>query len=102
TPLLEFLRPLPVSAVIPVSIAAFGLSETMATFVIAFGTLWPMLLATVHGVSDIHPRLIETTRILRISKLAMIAKVALPAALPDIVAGMRISVTVALILAVVC
>ena len=102
TPLLEFLRPLPVSAVIPVSIAAFGLSETMATFVIAFGTLWPMLLATVHGVSDIHPRLIETTRILRMSKLAMIAKVALPAALPDIVAGMRISVTVALILAVVC
>ena len=102
TPTLEFLRPLPVSAVIPVSIAAFGMSNSMATFVIAFGTLWPMLLGTIHGVSDLHPRLIETTRILQMSKLAVIFKVALPAALPDILAGMRVSITVALILSVVC
>lgn len=50
----------------------------MATFVIAFGTLWPMLLGTIHGVSDLHPRLIETTRILQMSKLLVIFKVALP------------------------
>lgn len=102
TPTLEFLRPLPVSAVIPVSIAAFGLSESMATFVIAFGTIWPMLMGTIHGVSDVHPRIIETTRILQMSKFEVIFKVALPSALPDILAGMRVSITVALILSVVC
>ncbi len=48
-PTLEFLRPLPVSAIIPVAIALFGLTQSMALFVIAFGAIWPTLLATVHG-----------------------------------------------------
>ncbi|MEZ5766021.1 MAG: hypothetical protein R3D69_18480 [Xanthobacteraceae bacterium] len=57
TPTLEFLRPLPVSAIIPVAIAFFGLSKTMALFVIAFGAIWPMLLATVYGFAAVEPRL---------------------------------------------
>lgn len=102
TPTLEFLRPLPVSSIIPVSIALFGLSEAMATFVIAFGTVWPMLLATVHGFAAVEPRHYEVARILHMSRTAVILRIALPSAMPDILAGMRISVTVALILSVVC
>ncbi|WP_290684567.1 MULTISPECIES: ABC transporter permease [unclassified Haematobacter] len=101
-PTLEFLRPLPASAVIPLAIAFLGLSNSMATFVIAFGTIWPMLLSTIHGFATVEPRLYEVARVLNLSRMETIRKIVLPSALPDILAGMRISVTGALILSVVC
>jgi ABC-type nitrate/sulfonate/bicarbonate transport system permease component len=101
-PMLEFLRPLPASAVIPVAIAVLGLSDPMALAVIAFGSLWPVLLATIHGFSAVEPRLYEVGRALGLSRAAVIFKIALPSASPDILAGMRLGLTVALILSVVC
>jgi ABC-type nitrate/sulfonate/bicarbonate transport system permease component len=101
-PSLEFLRPLPASAIIPVAIAMFGLTQRMALFVIGFGAIWPMLLATVHGFAAVEPRLYEVARSLHMSRLAIIFKIALPSASPDILSGMRLSLTVALILSVVC
>ena len=101
-PSLEFLRPLPVSAIIPVAIALFGLTQSMALFVIAFGAIWPMLLATIHGFAAVEPRLYEVARSLHMSRLAIVFKIALPSASPDILSGMRLSLTTALILAVVC
>ncbi|MCG2625633.1 ABC transporter permease [Bradyrhizobium sp. WYCCWR 13023] len=101
-PSLEFLRPLPVSAIIPVAIALFGLTEGMALFVIAFGAIWPIMLATIHGFAAVEPRLYEVARALQMSRPAVVFKIALPSALPDILAGMRLSLTVALILSVVC
>lgn len=101
-PTLEFLRPLPASAVIPVAIAIFGLSRSMAIGVIAFGAIWPMLLATIHGFAAVEPRLYEIARALHMSRAAIIGKIALPSALPDILAGLRLGLTVALILSVIC
>lgn len=101
-PSLEFLRPLPVSAIIPVAIAMLGLTQGMALFVIAFGAVWPIMLATIHGFAAVEPRLYEVARALQMSRSAVVFKIALPSALPDILAGMRLSLTVALILAVVC
>lgn len=101
-PSLEFLRPLPVSAIIPVAIAMLGLTQGMALFVIAFGAIWPIMLATIHGFAAVEPRLYEVARSLQMSRAAVIGKIALPSALPDILAGMRLSLTVALILSVVC
>lgn len=101
-PTLEFLRPLPVSAIIPVAIAMLGLTQSMVLFVIAFGAIWPMLLATIHGFAAVEPRLYEVARSLHLSRLAIALKIALPSASPDILAGMRLSLTVALILSVVC
>jgi sulfonate transport system permease protein len=101
-PMLEFLRPLPASAVIPLAIAIFGFSPAMAIGVIAFGAIWPMLLSTVHGFAAVEPRLYEVARALHLSRWQVIVKIALPSALPDIVAGLRLGLTVALILAVVC
>lgn len=100
-PTLEFLRPIPASAVMPVAIAFIGLTNGMVLAVIGFGTLWPMLLATVHGFAALEPRLGEVARALRLSRLAVILKIGLPNALPDILAGMRLGLTIALILAVV-
>ncbi|MDB5519207.1 MAG: hypothetical protein JWQ17_5965, partial [Tardiphaga sp.] len=59
-------------------------------------------LATVHGFAAVEPRLYEVARVLHLSSLAVIFKIALPSASPDILSGMRLSLTVALILAVVC
>ena len=101
-PLLEFLRPLPASATIPVAIAVLGLSDRMVLAVVAFGSLWPVLLATVHGFATVEPRLYEVARVLQMSRWATSFRIALPSAGPDILAGMRLGLTVALILSVVC
>lgn len=100
-PMLEFLRPLPPAALIPLAIALFGLTDGMVLLVIGFAALWPMLIATIHGFSTIEPRLQDTARMLRLTKLQVIFKIALPNALPDVLAGMRLSLTYALILAIV-
>ncbi len=101
-PTLEFLRPLPASAVIPVAIAIFGLTPQMALGVIAFGSIWPVLLAAIHGFASIEPRLVEVERVLGLTRWQGIAKISLPSASPDILAGLRLGITVSLILAVVC
>jgi ABC-type nitrate/sulfonate/bicarbonate transport system permease component len=100
-PTLEFMRPLPASAIVPVAIAFLGLSDTMVLSVIAFGALWPMLLSTVHGFGAVEPRLYEVSAALGMSRTEVIRKIALPSALPDIIASMRLGLTVALILSVV-
>lgn len=100
-PILEFMRPLPASAVIPVAIAVFGLTPGMVVGVVAFGSLWPTLLATVHGFANVEPRLGEVSSALGLTRLEFVLKIGLPNAVPDILAGMRLSLTVALILAIV-
>jgi len=100
-PTLELIRPLPASAVIPVFVLLIGLNERMIIAVIAFASLWPVLLGTVHGFKTIEPRLIEVSRLLHLSPLALVFKIALPNAMPDIFAGLRLALTVSLILAVV-
>lgn len=100
-PSLEFVRPLPASALIPVAIAFFGLSPGMVLGVIAFGSLWPMLLATVQGVAALEPRLLELGRMLRLTRWQVMRKFALPNAMPDILAAMRLGLTIALILSVI-
>lgn len=101
-PTLEFFRPLPTSATIPVAIALLGLSDGMVLAVVGFGALWPVLLATIHGFSAVEPRLYEVGRVLGLSRTSVIFKLALPSATPDIVAGMRLGLTSALILSIVC
>lgn len=100
-PTLEFVRPLPASAVMPLAIAVFGLSGSMVLAVVAFGAMWPVLLATVHGLVSVHERLREVSAALQLSRAAFVFKIGLPNALPDIVAGARLALTVALIVSVV-
>jgi len=100
-PTLEFLRPLPASAVIPVAILFLGLSNTMALAVIAFGAIWPVLLASVHGFSSVPPELRNVAEVLGFSRRRYLQTIALPSAAPDILSGVRVSLAIALILAVV-
>ena len=100
-PTLEFIRPLPASAIIPLAISIFGLGPNMVLFVVAFGAMWPVLLATLHGFASVEPRLREVAAALQLPDLDFVRKVGLPSAMPDILAGMRLSMTVSLIIAVV-
>jgi ABC-type nitrate/sulfonate/bicarbonate transport system permease component len=100
-PTLELLRPLPASAIVPVGIAFFGLSNSMVIGVVAFGSLWPTLLATIHGFAAVESRLIEVARMLKLSRDAILFQIAFPSALPDILAAMRLGLITALILSVI-
>lgn len=100
-PTLAFARSLPASAVIPIAISLVGLGPGMVLGVIVFGSVWPTLLATVQGFANVEPRLRDVARVLHLSRAQFVAKVGLPNAVPDILAGMRLSLTVALILAVI-
>ncbi|MCW5261372.1 ABC transporter permease [Verminephrobacter eiseniae] len=100
-PTLEFIRPLPASALLPLALSIFGLNRGTVLFVVAFGAMWPVLLATVHGLATLEPRLSEVARCLQMSRGAQVWKMGLPNAMPDILAGMRLALTVALIVAVV-
>lgn len=100
-PTLEFIRPLPASAVIPVAILFLGLTNAMSLTVIAFGAIWPVLLASVHGFSSVQPALLDVSEVLGFSRWEYLLKMALPSALPDIMSGLRVSLAIALILTVV-
>jgi sulfonate transport system permease protein len=100
-PTLEFLRPLPASAIVPAAILFLGLTPEMAVAVIAFGAIWPVLLGSYHGFRQVDPRIAEVAALQELSALQYMRKIALPGALPDIFAGLRVNLAIALILAVV-
>ena len=81
--------------------AFFGLTESMMLAVIAFGALWPILMATIHGFVTVEPRLNDVSQALGLTRLSAMVKIALPHAMPDILSGMRIALAMALILATV-
>lgn len=100
-PMLEFIRPFPASAIIPAATLVLGLTNQMTLLVIGFGSVWPVLLATLHGFAVIEQRLQETARLLECTPMQYLVKIALPSAAPDIFTGARLSLSIALILAVV-
>lgn len=100
-PTVEFLRPLPSSAMIPPAILLLGLTDSMVLAVVVFGSIWPILLGAIHGFRSVEPRLMELSRALRLSRTRRLWRIALPNALPEIFAGMRVSLAIALIITVV-
>ncbi len=100
-PLTEFIRPIPSSAYIPVAILFLGIGDEMKIFVIFLACIFPILLNTYGGVHGIDPILIDTGRTFGISRIMALWQIMLPAALPSILTGMRISLGIALIVSVV-
>ena len=100
-PLTEFIRPIPSAAYIPVAILFLGIGDQMKIFVIFLACLFPILLNTFGGVRNIDPVLVDTGRTFGVSRLEALWEIVLPAALPSVLTGMRISTGLALIVAVV-
>jgi NitT/TauT family transport system permease protein len=100
-PTLQFLRPIPVTAWLPLTMILFGLGPPATIALIALGTFFPMLLNTVDGVRMVEPRLIEAAEMLGTPKAAIFTRVILPAASPSIFTGIRIGLGLAWVLLVV-
>ena len=100
-PIVEFLRAIPPPALLPFAILVIGVGDSMKVFIIAFVCVWPILLNTIDGVMGVDPTLKDTTRVYGISGRERLWRVMLPAASPQIFAGMRTSLSLALILMVI-
>lgn len=94
-PFLQFARALPQTALIPIVIGALGVGQEPKIFLTAFACLWPVLLNTVDGVRSVPPETHDVLRAYRIPRLLGIRRSILPAALPQIMAGIRVALAVA-------
>ncbi|MFL6118332.1 ABC transporter permease [Actinophytocola sp.] len=100
-PFLDYLRATPMVAFIPVIILTFGIGAAPKVFLIFLGAVWPILLNTISGVHGIATAVRESARAYRIPAALRLRKVLLPAALPQIFAGIRISLSVAIVMMIV-
>lgn len=99
--LLEFLRPMPPVALIPVFILFLGIGDEMKIALVFFGALWPILLSTVDGARGVHPTMVDVARMYHYGHGRTLMLVIFPSALPQTMAGLRVSLAVSLILALV-
>ena len=100
-PLVEFLRPIPSPAYLPMAILFLGIDNTMKIFMVAFAAFFPILLNTVSGVRSVDPVLLETAKTFGYGRWQIIRKVLLPASASFVLTGMRISLAIALIVTVI-
>ncbi|MFJ2572492.1 ABC transporter permease [Streptomyces halstedii] len=97
---IEFLRPIPSVALIPVAVLVFGTGFESGVFLILYAGFWQVLLQVLYGVRDADPVALETARSYRLGRWGTLRHVLWPTALPYIFTGVRLAASVALVLAV--
>jgi ABC-type nitrate/sulfonate/bicarbonate transport system permease component len=100
-PAVHFARAIPPPAVLPVWLALLHIGSPMQVATIVFGVIWPVLLAAIDGARSVQPLQEDITRVFRLTAPQRLAFVIVPAALPKIFAGLRLSLSLSLILMVV-
>ena len=100
-PTLQVLRPIPVTAWLPLSMIVFGLGPRSAIFLVALGAFYPVLINTIFGVRSVDPRLFEAAAMLGCEGPSQFFKVVLPASLPAIFTGLRLGLGFAWVVIVV-
>lgn len=100
-PLLNFLRSIPPAAIVPIVIVAMGTDSAPKIFIIALACFWPILLNTIDGVRGVPAQMIDTARAFKIPLHLMLWRVLFMSALPQIMAGLRVALAVALVLMVI-
>lgn len=101
TPLIEFFRALPPPALLPLTLLILGIGDSAKILLIALVCVFPILLNTISGVSGIDPTLRDTARVYGITRRDMLWHVILPGALPSVFAGLRTSLSLAVIMMVI-
>ncbi|WP_421907522.1 ABC transporter permease [Mameliella sp.] len=94
-PLVELLRPISGIAWIPLAIMMFGIGEAVPIFLIGYVSVFPIFLNTLAGIRSVDARLVQAARVLGASSMMVQRDVILPAALPMILSGLRLSLGVA-------
>jgi len=87
---LEFVRPIPAVAWIPLAVLMFPSSELSMIYITFIGALFPILLNTIHGVENVDPRLVASAKSLGGTRGAILGEVVLPGAAPSIVTGLAV------------
>ncbi|RJG40595.1 ABC transporter permease [Mesorhizobium sp. DCY119] len=100
-PLVELFRPIPKPALIPPLFLFLGIGVNTMIFVVALAGFFPILTNTIQAMQGIDRTLLSTARTFRLSPLATLWKIILPAAVPMILTGMRVSLALALIIVTV-
>ena len=100
-PLLQVLRPIPPIAYIPLAILWFGLGNPPAFFLISLGSFFPVLMNTIAGVRNVDSIYLRAARNLGASEWTLFRRIMVPAAMPYILAGVRIGIGVAFIVVIV-
>ena len=99
-PLLQFARAIPPPTLVPVFIVLLHLGSPMQVASIVFGAVWPILLNTADGARSVDPVQVATARVFKLSPAERLTRIVIPSALPKIFAGLRLSLSLALILMV--
>jgi NitT/TauT family transport system permease protein len=89
-PLFQWLRPIPVTAWVPLSIIWFGIGGAPAVGLVFIGAFFPTYVNSMHGVMQVEDKLIRAARMLGAQQRRLLFRVVLPAALPTITTGMRV------------
>ncbi len=98
--IVEFLRPIPSVALIPLAILVYGITFPMKVFLVTFATFWPILIQSIYGVQDVDPVARDTARSFGLGRLTTFLRVTLPSASPYVATGLRLASSLALILAI--
>jgi ABC-type nitrate/sulfonate/bicarbonate transport system permease component len=88
-PLVRIFSPIPGGAWVPLAILWFGLGDEAAIFIIAVGSIFPVLLNTIQGVQDVDTHLINAARIMGASHSQIVRRVMFPSLVPYLVTGFR-------------
>lgn len=99
-PLLEFIRAIPGIALLPIAMIFLGTGDQMKVNMIAYATIFPVMLNAISGVRGVEPLLYDVTRSYRLSRWEKFARVTLPGAAPQIVTGARVAVPLAVVVMV--
>jgi ABC-type nitrate/sulfonate/bicarbonate transport system permease component len=100
-PFLECLRAVPAIAIVPAAFVILGVGDASRITVIAFGLCFPILVNTAEGVRGIPLEVRDTASMLHVGSVERVVQIYLPAALPSIMAGLRIAVSLGLVLVIV-
>jgi nitrate/nitrite transport system permease protein len=94
-PVIQILKPVSPLAWLPIALAIFNLANPSAIFVIFITSLWPTIINTALGVSSVSKDYIDVARVLEMPRWRQVLKIILPASLPYIFTGLRISLGIA-------
>lgn len=97
-PVIQFLRAVPLPALIPAFIVLFKIGDAMHVAVIAFGAVWPILLNTIDGARSVDPMHLDLARVFRLTRMQRLRLVVIPSAGPKIFSGLRVSLSLSLII----
>jgi ABC-type nitrate/sulfonate/bicarbonate transport system permease component len=97
---IETVRPVPAVALFPLALLIFGFGYRMEFAAIAFAALWPALILSRAAIAGVEPRLMEVASILQLGFVQRLFKIILPAALPRLLVALRLTIGLALIMAI--